>query len=470
MSKSLRRIISAIAYASAVAATSSQAVVLSESGIGQVLLFPYYSVRGGTGVSAFNTLVSVVNTANDTKAIRLRFREGKNGREVANYNIFLAPLDTWTVALFPSDTGTSAITHDNSCLASSPTSTGGLLQFTNADYSGSRGDGEDTSPDRTREGFFEAIEMATITDPTLAAFIATKVCLPATLSPSTLGPPTGGLMGGASLVNVGAGTLYSYDPTVLDGFSATSLYAPVDQGGPTLESVNPKIAAVHESTGVRITHWDGAQGARPADPVSAVLMRDSVVNGFVLDTATASRTSWVVTMPTKVFYGAPGTPPATPFQSQFGDGFGVYPNPSCSRTSPRTRLFDREGGFEEPCFQLPPSSPPVVLPWSATVINFARVGSSTPLPNLLASVNTFGFPQAFSQNGWGVLIPEQVPSRPLVHKLVSTDTPPRTYYGLPMIGFMANDFRNNTLSVPGVGNVLSNYGEASPHRGVVRAE
>jgi hypothetical protein len=38
-----------------------------------------------------------------------------------------------------------------------------------------------------------------------------------------------------------------------------------------------------------------------------------------------------------------------------------------------------------------------------------------------------------------------------------------------MIGFMANDFVNNTLSVGGQ-NVLSNYSATSPHKGIVRVQ
>jgi hypothetical protein len=44
-----------------------------------------------------------------------------------------------------------------------------------------------------------------------------------------------------------------------------------------------------------------------------------------------------------------------------------------------------------------------------------------------------------------------------------------TYFGLPMIGFMGNNYVNETLAGPS-GPVLSNYSATSPHRGLLRIE
>ena len=64
------------------AVTSAQAVHISPNGTGQVLLFPYYTVRNG-----FSTLVSVTNTQNNTKAVKVRFLEGMNGHNYKNANV-----------------------------------------------------------------------------------------------------------------------------------------------------------------------------------------------------------------------------------------------------------------------------------------------------------------------------------------------------------------------------------------------
>ena len=57
------------------------------------------------------------------------------------------------------------------------------------------------------------------------------------------------------------------------------------------------------------TLYESTWSTGTADAVSAVLMHDSVMNEFVLDTATKSGTDWVVTMPTKRYYVTAG--PAT---------------------------------------------------------------------------------------------------------------------------------------------------------------
>jgi hypothetical protein len=94
--------------------SAAAAVHVSPYGLGQVLLYPYYTVRSTAGGS-YNTLFIVTNTAADTKVIRVRFRESRNGRGVADINVFLTPFDSWTGAIIPRDTGPVFITLDGSC-------------------------------------------------------------------------------------------------------------------------------------------------------------------------------------------------------------------------------------------------------------------------------------------------------------------------------------------------------------------
>src|SRR4029453_6757480 len=159
----------AIAIATALGAmvSSAEAVVLAPRGTGQVLIYPYYTVNHQ------QTLVSVINTTAHGKALKVRFREGYDGRDVGNFNIYLGPYDSWVGAVYDTSadgSGAAAIaTNDNSCtvpafpLAPVP-GTLHALTFSNANYS--QGDyGTPTGTDhgqlglaRTREGFFEIIE------------------------------------------------------------------------------------------------------------------------------------------------------------------------------------------------------------------------------------------------------------------------------------------------------------------------
>src|SRR5689334_22385875 len=96
-------------------APRAQAVYLDPDGLGQALIYPYYTVRSVDG-NSFNTYLSVANTTPDAKAVRVRLREGLNGRETLDFNLFLAPNDMWTGALVPSaDGGAEILSSDRSC-------------------------------------------------------------------------------------------------------------------------------------------------------------------------------------------------------------------------------------------------------------------------------------------------------------------------------------------------------------------
>ncbi|HET8943027.1 MAG TPA: cell surface protein, partial [Rudaea sp.] len=73
----------------------ARAVYLNPRGMGQVLLYPYYTVNAHQ-----NTLLSVINASDVGKVVHVRFREGYNGRDVLDFNVFLSPYDVWTAAVF----------------------------------------------------------------------------------------------------------------------------------------------------------------------------------------------------------------------------------------------------------------------------------------------------------------------------------------------------------------------------------
>jgi hypothetical protein len=97
-------------------ANISNAVNINPDGTGQVLVYPYYTVNGGN-----QTLLSVVNTTNLGKAVKVRILEGRNSFEVLDFNLYLSPEDVWTAGIFSSDLvgsttgGASIRTFDRSC-------------------------------------------------------------------------------------------------------------------------------------------------------------------------------------------------------------------------------------------------------------------------------------------------------------------------------------------------------------------
>src|SRR5688500_4965089 len=138
-------------------ANVSNAVNLNPDGLGQVLIYPYYTVNGGN-----NTLISVVNTTDEVKAVKVRFLESLNSREVLDFNLYLSPFDVWTAAVTQAAAGGPAriVTTDRSCTVPAIPAPG--ENFRNFAYTGSfQDDGVDTL-DRTRDGHIEMIEMGVV--------------------------------------------------------------------------------------------------------------------------------------------------------------------------------------------------------------------------------------------------------------------------------------------------------------------
>jgi hypothetical protein len=87
-------------------AGTAQAVNLNPDGLGQILIYPYYTTNDGN-----QTILSVVNTTDQAKAVKVRFREGYNSREVLDFNLYLSKYDVWVAAIAegPHVTGTPGV-------------------------------------------------------------------------------------------------------------------------------------------------------------------------------------------------------------------------------------------------------------------------------------------------------------------------------------------------------------------------
>ncbi|HET7064417.1 MAG TPA: hypothetical protein VFI49_09070 [Rudaea sp.] len=326
---------------------SAHALFLNPQGIGQVLVFPYYTINGSNA-----TLISLVNTSVHGKALKVRFHEGYDGREVLQFNVYLAPLDSW-VAEVADRTGSAAgpaslFTSDTSCTAPSftPLAAGSMrfLDMTSTSYAGTNppgsptgnSDGGPTTPDRTREGHFDVIEMGEVIDATRGSLSALAPNSPGgcaqiqgawnasgywTANSSVdMSPPGGGIYGSAMIIDVAQGTAYTESPAAIDGFSVVVRHTSPDSPAPDLDSANQSgsgvVSALVPVSG-RMLQLDYVN---PIDAVSALFMSDSLDNEFDRDPALGALTDWVVTAPTKRFYVDPahvGQTAAAPFERAF---------------------------------------------------------------------------------------------------------------------------------------------------------
>ena len=81
---------------------AADAVNVNPNGLGQALIYPYYTVNSDAAGNAYNSLLSVVNTTTSAKAVKVRFLEGKNSREVLDFNLYLSPRDVWAAGIIRS--------------------------------------------------------------------------------------------------------------------------------------------------------------------------------------------------------------------------------------------------------------------------------------------------------------------------------------------------------------------------------
>ncbi len=444
-------------------AGTADAVYVNPDGLGQVVLYPYYTVRAKGSSSLFpgaqfNTLISVVNTTASAKAVKVRFLENLNSREVLDFNLYLSHNDVWTAGIVPTASGAGMVTFDNSCTDPGLTP-GTVYPFVSTLFT----DGADTSLDRTREGYVEIIEMGDITTPAFVADVThvggippCKIIGGIVASDTTTG--SGGLFGDLTIINVNATAETSIAATALNNFNTgASLWAPAGTINPQLSSGNVTTSESFKG-GTTVT----ATWTRSIDAVSASMMHDTVMNEYVLDSGTKSGTDWVVTFPTKRYYydvkgvllGTGLGPPPQLFQRNF-----VIPGGACDDVG--IQFWDREEsipGGPLPTFSPPqPGSPPSALCWEANVVTFNN-------SNVFSSPYSRNVNVGSNQNGWMRLALGAGIVTPGVHQLISTGG--QTFNGLPVIGFATVTFFNGSVPAAAgfTGTVQSAYGGSWAHK------
>ena len=526
----------------------ANAVNVNPDGLGQVLLYPYYTVNGGNV-----TLLSVVNTTERDKAVKVRFLEALNSAEVLDFNLYLSEFDVWTASIVSTPAGASLFTADNSCTVPNNVGKGAggspFLDFefraggNNPDFAGItetvrlNGSNSGTavpisSAERMRQGHVEIIEMGDLfngTDTFIPATWTTHIAstrapqncpaleaaftapggrwlTPAQGGPATGGPgralnaPSGGLFGGAAVVDVAFGRALTYNAEAIAGFyNPTGLTEPAalaDPGTVDLHtfpgSVNPDlgfartgadlsgniaVANIFEPSGVVVS----ATFEAGVDAVSAALMSRFVYNEFNIDSSLAAATEWVVTFPTKRVhtYGNIGGD-VRPFSDNTNsdaedddtpfDRFGlceVY----------RFTMWDREESPGTPSSTGPIVSPPPPpgtptappsLCWESNVIAFNQT-LAVNTPTLIfgaepkQGAHALTLPQsrlASGPFGWARIEFDNPSAAGFQNYLVSDDANPVAIVGLPIIGFWAADYSNSAVAA----GVRANYSQIHKHR------
>ncbi|HEX4781638.1 MAG TPA: hypothetical protein VH301_12835, partial [Usitatibacter sp.] len=141
--------------AASLAPLPARSVRLDPGGLGQALIYPYYTARSANG-NSWTTAFTVVNTREKPKVVKVRFREGKHARVVWEANVYLGPSDVWTAGVVQgSDGAAHLVSSDTSCIDPPHPGTRDAGAFSTASFTGSAADGAGAGVDRTLEGFFE---------------------------------------------------------------------------------------------------------------------------------------------------------------------------------------------------------------------------------------------------------------------------------------------------------------------------
>jgi hypothetical protein len=136
-------------------ATTSQATAqeTKRTNTGQALIFPYYTVHNG-----WQTNFKAINTSDNTLAVKVRFHESENSRDVLDFNVIMSPYDVWAGYIVDSLDGPQFFTTDETCTSPQTQDLNGA-HMSDVAYTGQFDDTGSQELDRMREGYLEMLVM-----------------------------------------------------------------------------------------------------------------------------------------------------------------------------------------------------------------------------------------------------------------------------------------------------------------------
>ena len=454
----MKRTLLSIAVGSAAAVSlpsANAAMYISELGTGETLLYPFYTAENGN-----NTMIHVVNSTLDYKAVKVRLLEAQNSQEVLDFNLYLSPEDHFSFVIGEAPEGVEGeypvggaklITKDKSC--TSPVIPEDGKPFRTFLFA------EDGSPvERTQVGYIEVIEMGQL-DPNAAPKIdeagianGTAMNAAASIKHGADGVPAdcgivnkawssdgvwttegktgnlvgesefladwsgGGLFGYATVINVAQGVSFGYDAiAIADHVDAGNAgYAMHYEPGDIRPNFTDKAldtAAIVSIDGRSVTlDFEGdypESGVERLQALNATMMTAEVYNDFVTDADLAATTDWLLTFPTKTYHVSGREEPIQPF-SQIWTGnsacepAALYTVDREESAPPPPPAPDSSGPDFSPAPPKPPGPAPanndVPLCYEATIVQFATE-SAAVTSQVAVGVNAL----LESEDGWATL-------------------------------------------------------------------
>lgn len=471
----------------ALAQQQATTLKVSPTGVGHMLIVPYYTAQGGN-----STQLNIVNVDKvNGKMVKVRFRGASNADTVFDFTLLLSPGDVWAAEVSQNaNTGYASLsTQDNSCT---------LPSQVNRDFISTRVNPAASLPNETREGYIEILTMANV-PPNSTVFNAIKHTNGATPAPCNgtanapvalrpfltevgiagmgLGRPTTGLLANWSIVNRAEATSWSGEAAAIlavdnngrPGYGNIVAYpqtmgtpsqirggAPVSQltADPLLRSGAVPIQ-LYDLPDLSTPYTSTLTAAQQAAQLSTALAKSSLTNEYLTGDAVQAVTDWVFTMPTRRYNVA----------INHGTGLPVFTVLSPSHFTASNTLAVGTGGDRKICVtginrafrdqseQVEPVFSPVpVVPVCGGVSVWSINAASVINPSALAATATRQNIDLGFEDGWGEI---GTPGLPLFPGL-----PIFGSHGLPMLGMAL------TKSTTGAGGngATGNHGRTWVHR------
>ena len=405
----------------------AQAVSVSPNGVGEVIVVPYFTAAEG-----MNTYVTVTNTTEVTKVVKMKFLDGRSEFPMKTFNLYLTPRDTFAFA-------TGQVTVD----AQGIQLTEGGIYFNDDScvvevYSGAPFDNRPVFAPGTNifttEGSIQIFEMAeklTSQTPCGRSEGAAGSTDNHFNSTSSLRPPTGGLKATASIIDVANGFQFSYKPVAF-----TDFYPDDEQHHYSVPSANEPALTDAGRVSAGVTYDSGIEA------FGAAIISSQISNDFNVEPAVAAQTEWILTIPGK-------------------DDLRLGPA-GCFQASV-ARLYNRKGQVVDLVDgQSTLTSTELDFCQSLHVLRFGDLTR----PAILDSIYETDFTSDFEINTGEALVSGQLeldfaqPDNPKLFSLTGlTDQGTTVLSGVPMIGFAVQKF-NNGAARPGL---LAAYATAYTH-------
>lgn len=435
------------------------AVHLSNSGTGQAVIIPFYTVANG-----LNTLITINNTKQTPKAVKVHIRESKKGNSLYSFNLYLDGNDIWAAGLIQIDDQIKLLTNDQSCALS-------LI------------DPDIQNTDLVWEtGLIEIIEMGEISkedtdffdfhesnDERCGLFNSawegngTNINWSSN-SETAMMSASGGIVAEASIIDVEQGFAFPVPSITLEGFYPVGSihHTSPESHTPDLSSGTHDSLILNDGLVINTTWPTGYEA------VSALFTKETLENQFDINPSIGAFTEWVVSFPTLRYYlnHENTTKPfvITEFEQVY---YLKFP------TDLGHMIFDREGNRKYyQCGITCPNLSESELNHTVNVFLIDQRTTNGDITVVLADENAnnivgvsdlVGYASQTTEGKMLLRFPPTSPYSLVNDNGVNTITEQaQQYHGLPVVGFSFIRYKNANAQ-PGV---LATYATSQAHYGV----